>query len=86
MVSFDQLITEVVHIKQDSEQLSQMTSAAGDNLQTTNNQIAALVRGSASGQEAVMSVSQAARSLKEAAVTMQQLSRISEECAAKLSK
>ena len=86
MVSINQLITEVVHIKQDSEQLSQMTSAAGDNLQNTNNHIATLVRGSASGQEAVISVSQAARSLKEAAVTMQQLSRICEECAAKLSK
>lgn len=86
MVSIERLITEVVHIKQDSEQLSQMTCAAGDNLQQTNNHIAALVRGSSSGQEAVISVSQAARSLKEAAVSMKQLSRICQECASNLAK
>ena len=86
MVSIEQLLSEVVRIKKDSEQLSRMTAAAGDNLQEKNNQIAALVRGSASGQEAVMSVSQAARSLKEAAAEMQRLSRICEECAANLAK
>ena len=86
MHSIDELIRDVVEIKNDSQELANVTAAAGRSLQDKSNQIAAIVRGSASGQEAVMSVSVAARSLSQAAASMLTLSRICDSCIAELSK
>lgn len=76
MASVQELIGEVSSIKQTSDELVNMVSAAGSTLNQQANAIGALVRGSRTGQEAVMTVGIAARSLSVAAASMKSLSRM----------
>lgn len=86
MLSIDELIREVSSIKVDSDQLSTMIASAGTSLSTQSNTISGLVRGSRTGQEAVMALSVASRSMSNAAASMKTLSRTCDECVANLSK
>lgn len=86
MVSIQELTREVMSIKQTSEQLSQMVGSANISLSSQSSMIANLVQGSRTGQEAVMSLSVAARSLADAASSMKTLIRTCDECIANLSK
>ena len=86
MVSIDELIREVSSLKMLSEQLSTMFSGAGQNLQESTNAIAALVRGSRTGQDAVASLGVASKSLLDAAASITTLGRTCDECVAQLSK
>lgn len=75
MPSIQELIGELQSIKTSSNELSSMVAAAGGTLNTQANAIGALVRGSQSGQQAVMAVGVAARSLSQAAAAMKTLGR-----------
>ncbi len=86
MVSVEELIREVSGLKMSSQQLSTMFSAAGQGLQGSTNAIAALVRGSRTGQEAVSSLGAASKSLLDAAASIRTLERTCDECVAQLSK
>ena len=86
MISIDELIREVSSLKMSSEQLSTMFSGAGQNLQGSTNTIAALVKGSRTGQDAVASLSVASKSLLDAAASITTLGRTCDECVAQLSK
>ncbi len=86
MLSIDELIREVSSIKVDSDQLSTMIASAGTSLSSQSNTLAGLVRGSRTGQDAVMALSVAARSMSNAAASMKTLSRTCDQCVANLSK
>lgn len=86
MISIEELIREVSSLKMSSEQLSTMFSHAGRDLQERTNAIAALVRGSRTGMDAVSSLSVASKSLLNAAASITTLGRTCDECVAQLSK
>lgn len=86
MASIQELSNEVMSIKQTSDQLAQMVGAANTSLASQSSMISNMVQGSQSGQEAVMSLSVAARSLADAASAMKSLSRTCDECIANLAK
>lgn len=86
MASVDELIREVSSLKMSSEQLSTMFSSAGQNLQESTNVIAELVRGSRTGQDAVVSLGIASKSLLDAAASVTTLGRTCDDCVAQLSK
>lgn len=86
MLSVQELIREVSAIKASSEQLSSMVGAANISLATQSSSIANLVQGSRTGQDAVMALSVAARSLADAASSMKSLSRSCDSCINDLSK
>lgn len=86
MPSVQELMREVSSIKFSSEQLSTMVGVANMSLAAQSSAITSLVQGSRTGQEAVMVLSVAARSLADAASSMRALSRACDECLADLSK
>ena len=86
MLSIEELIREVSSIKLTSDELAVMVGAAGQTLSRNVVSIAALVKGSRSGQDAVTSVNIAAKSLIDAASSIKTLSRTCDECIANLSK
>jgi len=86
MPSIEELIREVSTIKLSSDELSDYIANANVILSTQSIGIAALVKGSRTGQEAVMALTTATRGLADAASSMKALSRISEECVHNLSK
>lgn len=86
MASIQELSNEVMSIKQTSDQLAQMVGAANTSLASQSSMISNMVQGSQSGQEAVMSLSVATRSLADAASAMKALSRTCDECIANLDK
>ena len=63
-MSVEEIIKEVVTIKNVSNELSGMTASSAQTLLQNNNQVMALVKGSRTGQDAVSAVSVAARSLQ----------------------
>lgn len=85
-MSIEELIQEVSGIKVSSDELSTRVSAAGTDLTNQSNVIASLVRGSRTGQEAVMALSVAARAVSIAAASMKKLSRTCDECITNLAK
>lgn len=86
MLSYQELIGEVYNIKVKSEELSSMVAAANVNLSSQVSIIANIVRGSHTGQDAVMSLGVAVRSLSEASAVMKTLSRTCDDCINNLSK
>lgn len=86
MPSIQELIREVSSIKASSEQLANMVGAANQNLSMQSSMIANLVQGSRTGQDAVMALSVAARSLADAASSMRTLSRSCDDCLNDLSR
>lgn len=86
MPSIEELVREVSSIKVSSDELSSYIANANVILSTQSTGIAALVRGSQTGQEAVMALSVATRGLADAASSMKALSRISENCVHNLTK
>lgn len=86
MLSIEELIREVSSIKVTSDQLSAMVGSANVSLSNQSSVISNLVRGSQTGQEAVMSLGIAARSLADAASAMKTLSRTCDDCIGNLSK
>ena len=69
-MSVEEIIKEVVTIKNVSNELSGMTASSAQTLLQNNNQVMALVKGSRTGQDAVSAVSVAARSLQNAAAVI----------------
>ena len=86
MASIQELIGEVQSIKRMSEELSTMVAAANQNLANQGATISSLVRGSQTGQEAVMALSAVNRTLGDAAASMRTLSRTCDTCLQNLSK
>jgi len=86
MASIQELIGEVHSIKQMSEELSAMVAAANQNLANQGAVIANLVRGSQTGQEAVMALAVSNRALADAAASMRTLERICDRCLQNLAK
>ena len=86
MLSIDEIIREVSSIKVSSDELSSYIANTSMTLSGQTSNIAALVRGSRTGQDAVMALTTAARGLTDAASSMRALSRISENCLHNLSK
>lgn len=86
MPSVQDIIQEVTSIKAGSQDLVWLLSVAGESSRVDAVNIAHLVEGSATGMEAVQAVSSAARSLFDAALSMQQLCRICDECVENLAK
>ena len=85
-MSIEELIREVSAIKAISDELASMVGAANVQLATNSSAIATMVRGSRTGQEAVMALGTATRSLADAASSMKALSRTCDSCIASLSK
>lgn len=86
MLSIDELIREVSSIKVSSDQLATMVGAANVSMANQSGMIANLVQGSRTGQDAVMALNVASRSMAEAASSMKTLSRTCDDCVANLSK
>ena len=86
MPSIEDLIREVSSIKVSSDELAMIVGAANMSLASQSANIAAIVRGSRTGQEAVMALSMAARGLADAASSMKALSRTCDTCIQNLSK
>ncbi|MBQ2695094.1 hypothetical protein IJG04_00425 [Candidatus Saccharibacteria bacterium] len=85
MASVQELIREVQSIKASSDQLANMVGAANTSLATQSSSIAHLVQGSRTGQDAVMALSVASRSLSAAASSIKALSRSCDDCIRDLS-
>ena len=85
-MSVEEIIKEVVTIKNVSNELSGMTASSAQTLLQNNNQVMALVKGSRTGQDAVSAVSVAARSLQNAAAVIKILGTKCDKCIADLSK
>ena len=75
MATIQDLIYEVQFIKQKSDQLENTVKYDSERLQRTGEQIAALVKGSNTGTEALQAVSVALRSISFAEASMRALSR-----------
>ncbi len=86
MASIQELLQEVSSIKASSEQLVTMVGEANQSLATQSSQIASLVQGSRTGQEAVMALGVAVRSLADAASSMSTLSNSCDNCLRDLSR
>ena len=85
-MSFDELIREVSSLKMSSGQLAIMFSSAGQSIQGDTNAIASIVRGSRSGQEAVVALGIATKSLLDAAASLKTMERTCDECINQLSR
>lgn len=86
MLSIEELAREVASIKATSEQLSTMVGTANVALSKQAGWIANIVRGSKTGQDAVMALSVATRSLADAATSMRTLGHTCEMCIQNLTK
>ena len=86
MPSIDELVREVSSIKVSSNDLAMLVGAANQQMAGHSANIAAIVRGSQSGEEAVMALSVAARGLANAASSMMTLSRTCDNCIRNLTK
>lgn len=86
MISVQEIISEVTGIKNSSNSLALIVEDAANGLSRQANMIQALVRGSNSGQMAVMAVMDASNALKNAAGAMSILSTTCDECIARLAE
>ena len=86
MPSNEEVIRAVSSLKVRSTELSSRFSASAQNLNSSLNQISALVRGSNTGMQAAQALSVACQSLRNAAASIQTLSRACDDCAKSLSK
>lgn len=86
MASIQEVVNAAHSIKTTSGQLAQMSGMASQALQQKGSEIASIVRGSSTGQEAVQAVVVAARSLANAAASMKSLERACESCITNLTK
>lgn len=86
MPSIEEIIREVVTIKNSSEELAQLIGSASRQLGQDAQKIAALVQGSATGMQAVSAVSMATHSLADAATSLKTLCRTCDDCAQNLAK
>ena len=85
-MSVEEIVREVSSLKMSSGQLAIMFSSAGQSLQGSTNQIASIVRGSRSGQEAVAALGIATKSLLDAAASISTMERSCDDCIAQLSR
>lgn len=86
MVNVQEIINETNSVKKSSEEIASAVGASNIGLAEQSSKIATLVRGSQSGQDAVMALSIASRSLADAASSMKMLGRTCESCIAEMSK
>ena len=86
MLSIQELIGEVLSIKQQSEQLAGVVGGANRELGQQSMMIAGLVQGSRTGQEAVQALQVASRALADAGASMTVLGRICDTCVQSLGK
>ncbi len=86
MASIQEVVNAAHSIKTTSGQLAQMSAMASQALLQKGSEIASIVRGSSTGQEAVQAVSAAAHSLANAAVSMKSLESACESCIANLTR
>lgn len=75
MATIQDIIYEIQFIKQKSDQLENTVRYDSERLQRTGEQIAAVVKGSNTGTEALQAVSIALRSISFAEASMRALSR-----------
>jgi hypothetical protein len=74
-MSIDRIINEMMQVKAESDQLSQMIALAAKDLQLQSAGIQALTRGSRTGENAAAQVLLASRSLSDTAVCLMALNR-----------
>lgn len=86
MISVQEIISEITGVKDSSDKLLQNVSNAGTGLCRQADMIQALVRGSNTGQMAVMAVYDAANALKTAAGSISALSVTCNECIDRLAE
>lgn len=86
MLSIQELIDEISSIKQQSQELSAVVKAANQELGRQGMVIAGLVQGSRTGQDAVRAVQITSAALKNAGVSMAELSRTCDTCIQNLKK
>ena len=75
MASIQDVANAAYRIGQSADEAQQRTSACANTLKTQADQLAATVRGSRSGEDAVRQVQQAERAVSECAVRLQTLQR-----------
>lgn len=75
MVAIQDIIYEIQFIKQKSDQLENTVKYDSERMQRTGEQIAAIVKGSNTGTEALQAVSVALRSMSFVGASMRALSR-----------
>lgn len=86
MANVQEIINEINSIKESSEKLGLSVGTSNISLAEQSSKIASLLQGSHSGQEVVIALSVASRSLADAASSMKMLGRTCESCIAEISK
>ena len=86
MLSIQEILNEVSAVKQSSEKIANDVGAANIELASQSSIISSFVQGSRMGQESVMALSVASRSLADAVSSIKMLSKTCEICIAELSK
>ena len=86
MLSIQELVEEISSIKQQSQQLAAAVEAANQELGRHGVQIAGLVRGSRTGQDAVSAVHSASQALAKAGMSITALDRSCDACIQNLRK
>ena len=86
MANVQEIINEINLITESSEKLVSAVGTSNVGLAEQSSKIADLVHGSRSGQEAVMVLSVASRSLADVVSSMRMLGQTCEICIAELSK
>ena len=76
MAAIQDIIYKIQFIKQKSDQLENTVKYDSERLQRTDEQIAAIVKGSSTGTEALRAVSAVLRSMSFVEVSMRVLSRV----------
>ena len=80
MATIKQMIADVVDLKRQSEDMSQMIAAAGKDMSEGAKRLMAIAQESKSGQDAARALSSAAGALEQAANSMIALGRTCDEC------
>ena len=86
MLSIQELIEEISSVRQQSQQLAAAVGAANQELGQHSAQIAGLVQGSRTGQDALRALQLASRALADAGMSMTVLGRSCDDCVRNLRK
>lgn len=86
MLSIEELTQEISSVKQQSQQLAAAVGAANQELGRHRAQIAGLVRGSRTGEDAVRAVQSASQALAKAGMSITALDRSCDACIQNLRK
>ncbi len=86
MSSIQELTDEIIGIKEKTEELASAVGSANLDLASQSAGISNIVRGSRTGEEAVMALSDATRSLSDVITSMRLLAESCDSCASQLLK